>query len=52
MFPLVNQTAPNPTDAVNTIVLSMEAMLRVIFTLGAIGAGLTIPAHLLKSRDF
>lgn len=45
-------TAPNPTDAVNTIVLSMEAMLRVIFTLGAIGAGLTIPAHLLKSRDF
>jgi uncharacterized membrane protein YjjB (DUF3815 family) len=45
-------TAPDPTNALDTIVLSMEAMLRVVFTLGAIGAGLTIPAHLFKSQDF
>jgi uncharacterized membrane protein YjjB (DUF3815 family) len=45
-------TAPDPANALDTINLSTQAMLRVIFTLGAIGAGLTIPAHLLKSRDF
>jgi uncharacterized membrane protein YjjB (DUF3815 family) len=45
-------TMPAPIDPVSTAVGSIEAMVRVIFTLGAIGAGLTIPAHLLRSRDF
>jgi uncharacterized membrane protein YjjB (DUF3815 family) len=45
-------TSPAPIDPVTTAVNSIEAMVRVIFTLGAIGAGLTIPAHLLRSRDF
>lgn len=45
-------TAPNPENEVATIVLALEYMLRVIFTLGAIGAGLAIPMHLLKSKDF
>lgn len=45
-------TAPDPANAQEVMNHSMQAMLRVIFTLGAIGAGLTIPAHLLKSRDF
>ena len=49
---LLAVTAPNPENEVATIVMAMEYMLRVIFTLGAIGAGLAIPAHLLKSRDF
>jgi uncharacterized membrane protein YjjB (DUF3815 family) len=45
-------TAPNPVNADQTIVLAIEYILRVIFTLGAIGAGLAIPAHLLKHREF
>ncbi len=49
---LLAVTAPNPANEVTTIVVAMEYMLRVIFTLGAIGAGLAIPTHLLKNRDF
>ena len=49
---LLAVTAPNPDNEVATIVLAMEYMLRVIFTLGAIGAGLAIPTHLLRNRDF
>lgn len=45
-------TAPHPENEVATIVLAVEYMLRVIFTLGAIGAGLAIPIHLLKTKDF
>lgn len=45
-------TAPHPENEVATIVLALEYMLRVIFTLGAIGAGLAIPTHLLKNKDF
>jgi uncharacterized membrane protein YjjB (DUF3815 family) len=45
-------TAPDPAHALDTVMFSLQAMLRVVFTLGAIGAGLTIPAHLLKNRDF
>jgi uncharacterized membrane protein YjjB (DUF3815 family) len=45
-------TAPHPENEVATIVLAMEYMLRVIFTLGAIGAGLAIPTHLLRNKDF
>ena len=45
-------TAPQPDNELASIVFAMEFMLRVIFTLGAIGAGLAIPAYLLKIRDF
>ncbi|MGQ9365237.1 threonine/serine exporter family protein [Azospirillum sp. ST 5-10] len=45
-------TAPHPENPVATATQSMAAMLRVIFTLGAIGAGLSIPPHLLRNRDF
>ena len=34
------------------IVMAMEYMLRVIFTLGAIGAGLAIPTYLLQEPGF
>ncbi|ABD88440.1 conserved hypothetical protein [Rhodopseudomonas palustris BisB18] len=37
---------------VPTIVTSVQAFVRVISTVGAIGAGLTIPAYLLRSREF
>jgi uncharacterized membrane protein YjjB (DUF3815 family) len=45
-------TAPHPENETATIVMAMEYMLRVIFTVGAIGAGLAIPTHLLKNKDF
>lgn len=45
-------TAPQPDNEVAMIVLAMEYMLRVIFTVGAIGAGLAIPIYLLKIKDF
>lgn len=45
-------TAPHPENAETTIVLAMEYMLRVVFTVGAIGAGLAIPTHLLRNKDF
>jgi uncharacterized membrane protein YjjB (DUF3815 family) len=45
-------TAPNLIDAEATLILAVQALLRVIFTLGAIGAGLLIPAHLLRNQDF
>ncbi len=49
---LLAVTAPNPANEVATIVMAMEYMLRVIFTLGAIGAGLAIPSHLLQEPGF
>jgi uncharacterized membrane protein YjjB (DUF3815 family) len=45
-------TAPNAVGADATIVEAMQYMLRVAFTVGAIGAGLAIPMHLLRNRDF
>jgi uncharacterized membrane protein YjjB (DUF3815 family) len=45
-------TAPNLIDAEATLILAVQSLLRVIFTLGAIGAGLLIPAHLLRNQDF
>ena len=45
-------TAPNLVDAESTLILAVQSLLRVIFTLGAIGAGLLIPAHLLRNQDF
>lgn len=45
-------TAPSPDDAVTTFIMAAEHFIRVIFTLGAIGAGLAIPAQLLRNQDF
>ncbi len=45
-------TAPNLVDAEATLIIAVQSLLRVIFTLGAIGAGLLIPAHLLRNQDF
>ena len=45
-------TAPNPDNELAAIAFAMEYLFRVIFTLGAIGAGLAIPTYLLKIRDF
>ena len=44
-------TTPHPENA-TVILTAIEYMLRVLFTLAAIGAGLAIPAHLLKQADF
>ncbi len=49
---LLAVTAPQPDNELAIIVMAMENMLRVIFTLGAIGAGLVIPTYVLKTRDF
>lgn len=45
-------TAPNLVDAEATLIVAVQSLLRVIFTLGAIGAGLLIPAQLLRNQDF
>lgn len=45
-------TGPVVTDAGGLMIASSEAMLRVIFTLGAIGAGLAIPTHMTRHRGF
>jgi uncharacterized membrane protein YjjB (DUF3815 family) len=44
-------TTPHPENAA-LILASTEYLLRVFFTLAAIGAGLAIPAHLLRNPDF
>ncbi len=49
---LLAVTAPQPDNEIAIIVMAMEYLLRVIFTLGAIGAGLAIPTYLLRTRDF
>jgi uncharacterized membrane protein YjjB (DUF3815 family) len=48
-FALTGPAAANPEVL---MVSSSEAMLRVIFTLGAIGAGLAIPSHMTRHRGF
>lgn len=42
-------TAPDVADVQATVFQSLQAFLRVVFTLGAIGAGLAVPAHLLRT---
>ncbi|GAA0568784.1 threonine/serine exporter family protein [Rhizomicrobium electricum] len=44
-------TTPHPENAA-VILTAIEYLLRVLFTLAAIGAGLAIPAYLLKHREF
>lgn len=48
---LLALTAPSGGSA-DALVATAEYGLRVLFTVGAIGAGLTIPAHLLGDREF
>jgi uncharacterized membrane protein YjjB (DUF3815 family) len=45
-------SAPAPQHADVTIMLSIQAMLHVVFTLGAIGAGLAIPSHMARHDGF
>jgi uncharacterized membrane protein YjjB (DUF3815 family) len=39
-------------ESMTTIVGSVQAFIRVISTVGAMGAGLAIPAYLVRSRQF
>lgn len=45
-------TAPTLADPQTTLILAVQSLLRVVFTLGAIGAGLLIPAQLLRNQDY
>lgn len=45
-------TTPGVTDASAVMVSSSEALLRVVFTLGAIGAGLAVPTYATGNRGF
>ncbi|NJO53730.1 MAG: threonine/serine exporter [Bacteroidales bacterium] len=45
-------TTFQPNDAITAVVDAMQYMLRVCFTLGAIGAGLAIPTHLIRNPDY
>ncbi|MTJ80330.1 MAG: threonine/serine exporter [Telmatospirillum sp.] len=49
LFTLSLQPAPGNTQVVTT---SVEFMVRVAFTIAAIGAGLLMTTHLLRRRDF
>ena len=52
IFGLFALTAAHPGGAGITAVPTMESMLRVVFTIGAIGAGLSITADILHHREF
>lgn len=41
-------TAPNPVNADETLITSVEYFLRAAFTVGAIGTGLAIPSLMLR----
>ncbi len=45
-------TSPHPDNSGIMVVTTLEYMLRVVFTFGAIGAGLSITTHILRNRDF
>jgi uncharacterized membrane protein YjjB (DUF3815 family) len=49
IFGLFTLTAPQPGNAA-VMVSTMEYMLRVAFTIGAIGAGLSITTHIFEAR--
>jgi uncharacterized membrane protein YjjB (DUF3815 family) len=42
----------SPEQSVSTTIAALQAFIRVVSTVGAIGAGLAIPAYLLRSRHF
>lgn len=52
IFGLFALTSPQPDHPEIMVVTAMEYTLRVLFTFGAIGAGLSISTHILRSRDF
>lgn len=45
-------TAPDATVTVTSLAATIIAMLRVVFTLGGIGAGIAIPLTVLRPREF
>ncbi|MDR3536502.1 MAG: threonine/serine exporter family protein [Acetobacteraceae bacterium] len=45
-------TTANPVNPAETLVISTISGLRVVFTVFAIGAGISVPVHLLRGRDF
>jgi uncharacterized membrane protein YjjB (DUF3815 family) len=45
-------TAPNATGLDQTLAMTVVAMLRVVFTLGGIGAGIAISLIVLRRREF
>ncbi|HTH15180.1 MAG TPA: threonine/serine exporter family protein [Magnetospirillum sp.] len=49
---LLALTTPAGTETSAMIATTLEYTLRVLFTVGAIGAGLTIPIHLMRTREF
>lgn len=49
---LLGLTAQTPVHADQTLLLAVEYGLRVVFTIGALGAGLTIVTMLLRHPDF
>jgi len=51
VFGLIALTAPQPHNAETTLVTTMESLLRVVFTIAALGTGLSITAHIRRRRD-
>ncbi len=51
LFALLALGATRPSHPTATIEEAMVFGLRVLFTFGAIGAGLAIPTHFLRGRD-
>ena len=51
IFGLFALTAPHPDNPSKLALTAMEFALRVIFTTGAIGAGLSIVTHILRTPD-
>ena len=45
-------TTAHPINPEETLLTSAVSSLRVVFTLFAIGAGISIPGHLLREQDF
>ncbi|CAH2601189.1 ThrE_2 domain-containing protein [Rhodovastum atsumiense] len=45
-------TAPQGAPEGPTVVATLASMLRVVFTLAGIGAGIAIPLHILRRREF
>lgn len=52
IFGLFGLTAAHPDNPAMMAVTALEYLLRVVFTIGAIGAGLSITTHVLHNRDF
>jgi hypothetical protein len=50
IFGLFELTAPHLNDPAKIAMTTMEFTLRVIFTIGAIGAGLSIATHIFRSE--